>query len=585
MPLILLFLAFIVYFWGYRFYSNRIAKKIGLIENNPTPAVEINDGIDYVPTQTQVVFAHHFASIAGTMPIIGPTIALVYGYIPAWLWLVFGAVFLGCVQDFVVLFVSIREKGKSIAQIINNTLGKLGYGLFLGFTLVMLLLVNSLFLNAAATALTSKTPLTILDLPESQTLLRTVQEKGVTKGVIGGIASTSVIIITICAPMIGYLLYKRKMHWFYGSLFSLFICIASVVFGFRYPVSLQPLYWQIILSVYTLFAAGLAVWLVLQPRDFINVHILYLGILLLGVGTLISSLFKGLSFNFPSLNISEGTKTLGWIWPNLFIVIACGAISGFHCLIAGGTTSKQIKTEKASRQIGYGAMILESILGVLVVITVATSLKDFAYYKQIVHTEQNPILAFSLAVGGILNNSLGVPKVYGAIFGIIMIEGFIATTLDTSIRLNRYLFEELWNILFKGNVPFPLNKITFNSALPVVLMFIFAYSNALVALVKIFGTANQLLGSLALIAVSAWLFLKKKPTIYTVIPALFISLTTIASLIYLQVTNFIPKRNYQLAVIDFLLFILAIGVIVITVRFVVNLTKGKPSSETVSEQI
>jgi len=584
MPLFLLFFAFIIYFWGYKFYSKHLAQKFGLIENNPTPAVEINDGIDYVPTQTPVVFAHHFASIAGSMPIIGPTIALVYGYIPAWLWLVFGAVFLGCVHDFIVLFVSIREKGKSIAQIINNTLGKLGYGLFLGFTLVMLLLVNSLFLNAAAAALTSKTPLAILDLSENQTLLRTVYEKGVVNGIVGGIASTSVIVITLCAPMIGYLLYKRKMHWFYGTLLSLFICIASVVFGFRHPISLQPIYWQIILSIYTLFAAGLAVWLVLQPRDFINVHILYIGILLLGVGTLVSGIFKGLSFNIPALNLTEGTKTLGWIWPNLFIVIACGAISGFHCLIASGTTSKQIKTEKAARQIGYGAMILESILGVLVVIAVATSLKDFAYYKQIVHSpgNSNPILAFSLAVGGILNNSLTIPKVYGAIFGIIMVEGFIATTLDTSIRLNRYLFEELWNILLPGKVPFPLNKIAFNAALPVVLMFVFAYFNALIALVKIFGTANQLLGSLALIAVSAWLFLKKRPTIYTVLPAIFISFTTMASLIYLQITNFIPKKNYLLATIDLLLFVLAIGVIVITVRFIIGVAKGKISTKTAS---
>ncbi len=579
MPLIILFISFIIFFWGYRFYSVHLSKKFGLIEDKPTPAIEINDGVDYVPTHTQVVFAHHFASIAGTMPIIGPTIALIYGYIPAWLWIVFGAVFLGCVHDFSVLFVSIREKGKSIAQIINNTLGKFGFGLFIVFTLVMLLLVTSLFLNAAAMALTSNTPLEILNLPKDQTLLRTIEDNGVTKAIVGGIASTSVIIITICAPMIGYLLYKRKMKWYFGTLLALFICIASVVFGFRHPISMKPIHWQIILSIYTLFASGIAVWLILQPRDFINVHILYIGIFLLGISAIIAGLFKGLSFNFPGLNISDGTKALGWIWPNLFIVIGCGAVSGFHCLVAGGTTSKQLKTEKATRQVGYGAMLLEAILAILVVIVVATSLKDFAYYKTIALTQKNPILAFALGVGGILNNALNIPVVYGTIFGIIMIEGFIATTLDTAIRLKRYLFEELWNILFAGKVPFPLNKIAFNSALAVVLMFLLAYFNALTALVKIFGTANQLLASLALIAVSAWFFLKKRPTIYTLIPAIFISITTVASLIYLLVTNFIPNKNYPLAAIDILLFVLAIGVIIITVKFIRSPSKNTDKKE------
>ncbi|OGC76665.1 MAG: carbon starvation protein CstA, partial [candidate division Zixibacteria bacterium RBG_16_40_9] len=506
--LILFLLAIGLFVIASQTYSKYIGKALGVDPNRPTPAVKFNDGRDYVPTKLHVLFAHHFSAIAGAGPIVGPTLALLYGAVPAWLWIVLGGIFIGAVHDFSALFASLQENGRSMAEIAKKTLGKPGFTLFILFTLIMIVLVTSAFLTATAVSLTSKWPLSKLGAEGNSTFLRTeVTPDGTVLGVIGGIASMSVIIITLLSPLLGYLLYKRKINLILAYGLAALIMAGSVIAGIYYPIRFSTEIWMIILSIYVLFAAGLPVWMILQPRDFINVQILYAGIAGMLAALFIGGI-NGLTIRAPSFNVAEGTKNLGLIWPMLFITIACGAISGFHSMIATGTTSKQLAKESQARKVGYNGMLLECTLAVCVLLTVGSGLL-FTDYKTVVWPEtgkSNPILAFSLAVGYLLNQSCGLSIALGAVFGILLVEGFVITTfLDVAVRLNRYLFEEFWRILFK-QVPKLFQHYWFNSVLAVFLMWLLAYSNTFAALWPIFGTGNQLLAALSLMAVSVWLY-------------------------------------------------------------------------------
>ncbi len=531
--LISLGLALVLFLIASKFYAKYIAKNLGENPDNPTPASKNNDGRDFVPTKRYVVFAHHFSAIAGAGPIIGPTMAILYGVVPAWLWIVFGGIFFGAVHDFTALFISIREQGKSIAEVARKTLGRTGFNLFITFTIFMLVLITSAFLSATAISLTSLWPLSKLGLAQGETILHTVVKNGITYGKIGGIASTSVIIITFLSPALGWLIFKKGIKSLYAYLIAFLICAFSIVMGLMYPVSLSPTIWMIIISVYVLIAAGTPVWLILQPRDFINVQILYGGITLMVISLLLTG-FRGTAISMPSFNLAEGVKSLGFIWPMMFITIACGAISGFHSLVAGGTTSKQVAKEIDARKIGFNAMLLESVLAICVILAIGVGL-SFVDYKSIVWptaqgVKSNPILGFSLAAGHLFNKGVGIPVSLGTVFGILMVEGFVITTLDAAIRLNRYLFEELWTIIFK-KVPAILKKYWVNAGLSVILMWTLGYSNAFSVLWPIFGSANQLLAALALLAVSSWLLLKGKKYFFALFPAIFMVVTTIASLI------------------------------------------------------
>jgi carbon starvation protein len=573
--LILLGISIICFGLAGRFYSRHIARKLGEDPDHPTPAVRFNDGRDYVPTKTYVVFAHHFSAIAGAGPILGPTMAILYGFVPAWLWIVLGGIFIGAVHDFTTLFISMREGGKSMAEVARKTLGDKGFNLFIAFTIVMIVLVTSSFLSATSISLTSLWPLAKIGVREGETFLKTVVKDGIVMGRIGGIASMSVIVITLCSPLLGWLIYKKGLRTAYSYLIASVICVGSVLLGIAHPVTLTPTTWMIIISVYVLIAAGAPVWMILQPRDFINVQILYGGIALM-ILSLFRAGFSGLRVTVPRFNLHEGVQQLGLIWPMMFCIVACGAISGFHCLVAGGTTGKQLSKETDARRVGYNAMLLESLLAVCVLLAIGAAM-SFADYKSIVWPtdpaiKSNPILGFSLAAGQLFNRGLGIPVALGTVFGILLVEGFVITTLDAAVRLNRYLFEELWTILFK-KAPALLRRYWFNSGISVALMWVLATSNAFNALWPIFGTANQLLAALSLLTVSAWLLLRKKKTTFTLVPAVFMFLTTLASLSIL-LASYIRKRNYVLIAADLTLFLLSIGVIGLFVKMFVRKKTG-----------
>jgi carbon starvation protein len=550
-----------------RYYARMVAKELGEDPEHPTPACTVNDGRDYVPTKRYIVFAHHFSAIAGAGPILGPTMAILYGFIPAWLWIVFGGIFIGAVHDFSSLFISMREGGKSMAEIARKTLGPAGFNMFIAFTILMLVLVTSSFLSATAISLTSLWPISKIGVIEGHTFMKTVVKDGVVMGRIGGIASMSVIVITLCSPILGWLVYRRNIRMLYAYLLAFVICVGSILLGIKYPISFNSTTWMIILSVYVLFAAGLPVWFVLQPRDFINVQILYGGILLMVISVLITG-FGGMTVSVPNFNLADGIRSLGFIWPMMFITIACGAISGFHSLVAGGTTCKQLPTECDARNVGFNAMLLESTLGICVLLAIGVGL-SFTDYKAIVWptepgVKSNPILGFSLAAGNLFNHGLGIPVAIGTVFGILLVEGFVITTLDAAIRLNRYLFEELWAIVFV-RPPKIITHFWFNSGLSVILMWILAYSNAFSKLWPIFGAANQLLAALGLLAISGWLLLRKRKYWFAMAPAVFMIVTTLASLVILF-RMYMKQSLYILCATDVLLFVLAIGVIVLAVR-------------------
>jgi len=559
---LVLVISAIAYFFAVKWYGRLIAKLIKVNDNTPTPATAKQDNRDFVPTRFHIVFAHHFATIAGAGPIIGPVVAVLYGFVPAWIWIVLGGIFFGAVHDFMARFASIREDGRSVADITHRTLGKAGFLLFASFTLLALFFVAAAFLNATATALTSKWPLEKLGLDASQSVLRTISNPttGIEEGVIGGIASTSVIIITLLAPFLGLLIYRKNIRALPSYLIATAVAFGSIYIGFQHPVTFDPHTWMIIISIYTFIAAGLPVWVILQPRDFTNVQILYGGILMLILG-IVSTGFQGISISYPATNISAGVKHLGLMWPMLFITLACGAISGFHALVCGGTTAKQVMRQSDSRKIGYGAMLLESMLALLVLLALATSL-NYSDYVQIVWPEpgmgkSNPILAFALAVGGMFHNATGLPLYVGSIFGILMVEGFVITTLDSSIRFIRYILEEVWQVLFK-KVPAILTNHWFNALIAVGGMWALASANTFTALWPIFGSVNQLMAALTLITLTMWLSMHGLKSWFTIFPAIFMAVTTIASLVILLATKYLPAQNYALSSAAILLLLLAV---------------------------
>ncbi len=278
---------------------------------------------------------------------------------------------------------------------------------------------------------------------------------------------------------------------------------------------------------------------------------------------------------------------MGPIWPFLFITVACGAISGFHCLVAGGTSSKQVAREADIKKVAFGGMLLEGLLAIGVLISWWCFIRFMDYVNIVFPTmegaKSNPILAFAAGAGGLLHAAFGIAPLYGTIFGILLVEGFVVTTLDTAVRLNRYLFEELWHVLFR-KVPKVMTSYLFNALLCVILMYVLAYNNAFLVIWPIFGSANQLMASLALIAVSVWLLSRRKTAWFTVLPAIFMMATTIFSLVFLLVEKYIPKHNIMLSVIDVLLILFSLGVIVLALSKWRELRYGAPqgSSEAVS---
>jgi carbon starvation protein len=343
------------------------------------------------------------------------------------------------------------------------------------------------------------------------------------------------------------------------------LSVAERIYGEEATIEDARNIWRWILAAYVFIGCWIPVWLVLQPRDFVNVQILYAGVILLLCGTVVAGWIGEASVELERFaTLDEGAAALkGPLWPFLFITIACGAISGFHSVVATGTTVKQLPRESDVRRVGYNAMLLESFLALLVLMAVASALPK-EMYMAMVWPEAgggNPVLAFALGCGQVFAN-LGIPIDIGAVLGILIIEGFLVTTLDTAVRLCRYLFEELWNAMFSGNVPAVLRSRITNTSLAVGGMLFFAFSAFYQQIWPIFGAGNQLIGALTLTTVAIWLLQRRRAWLFAAIPAAFMVLTTVAAL-WMKMWIDLDGKNYTLAMAGAFLLVLAVGFIIV----------------------
>lgn len=571
---------------AYFVYGRLVGRWLGVDPGRPTPASTVNDGQDYVPTKPVVLFGHHFASIAAAGPIVGPTLAVLYGFLPAWLWILVGVIFIGAVHDFAALFLAVREGGRSVAEVARTTLGTGGFVLYVLFALLLCFLVSAAFLWLAVEALTSHYALADLDLAPDQTIFGTMEVKRgdvvETHALTGGIATVSVIVITLAAPLVGWLLYKKGLSSWKGSLLAIVVCGLSLWLGFENQLRLDPgaevflglSLAQVVLGIllaYCFAAASFPVWLVLQPRDFVNVHLLYVGLAAMVLGILACG-FQGVTISAPAADLEAGAARMGMVWPFLFVTIACGACSGAHGLVCGGTTCKQLANERHAPAIGYGAMLLEALLGLCVIFMIVGPM-GFDQYRAIVWPAgvkgNFAVRGFALAVGRTLNMGFGLPIHHGTIFGVILLEGFVLTTVDTIVRLSRYLLEELWRVVLARPPAWLLHRGT-NTFLAIAVIALLAYTNGYGPIWPVFGAANQLLAALTLVAAAVWLVRRSRKKWFVVLPAVFMTATTVTSLVLLVGRHLLPddpgQRNWTLSIADGVLLALAAGVLFLAAR-------------------
>ncbi|HZG71856.1 MAG TPA: carbon starvation protein A [Chondromyces sp.] len=517
--LTLLAISGIIFIIAYFTYGRYLNKKLGVDPNRPTPAHTMADGVDYVAANKPVLLGHHFATIAGGGPIVGPITAVVFGWIPAVIWIIVGSIFVGGVHDFASLQASIRHRAQSIGAIIKEYIGNRGQILFLAFSIATLMLIVGVFIILVKD--------TFIAVPEA--------------------ATASMLFIGL-AIIFGILVNQLRMNFILASVFGVVAMFASIWIGIKFPLSLGAGTWIVILLVYAYLASVLPVWLLLQPRDYLNSFLLY---------GMIGGAALGILLANPMIKMEGYTgfynETLGFMFPILFITIACGAVSGFHSLVASGTTAKQLDNEKNARFITYGAMLLEGFLAIIAIGAVAyLSQAEFAARM----TELGgPIGAFSAGVGFFMSH-WGIPEVTATTFTALTASAFLLTTLDSATRLGKYGVQELAekrSSLFSNHHIATLTIVAGAGAL--------ALSGTWSSVWPLFGSANQMLGAVALLAVSVWLLKKGVKAWFAIIPMIFMFIVTVAALIVLMQTNFV-SGNFFLAGAAFVLLVLCIFLII-----------------------
>ena len=531
-----LIFAIILIVWlylGYRIYGNFIEKRIVQADKERiTPARELNDGIDYSPAKKTVLFGHHFSSIAGAGPILGPLLGVLYfGWLGALLWVALGSVFLGAVHDYTSLMTSVHNQGKSLADISEKTLGRRTRVIFSLFLWFALALVIAVFAVVASRTLVSQPEIVIPTFG-----------------------------LVFIAMIFGWLINKQSFNVPLATVTALFFLFALIYIGKLYPVELPPQifgmnaqsFWFFVLIVYSLFASSLPVWFLLQPRDYISTWILFVG---LAIG------YLGLIIAHPSINAPafvSFTSKGGPLWPMLFVIIACGAISGFHSVVAGGTTAKQLPDEMAGKLIGFGGMVTEAVLAGLVIFIAAATLvwdpsgaENPLGYHYLMTQLGDPIKAFASGYGQLTSSIPGITLVVGSFFGMVMLNAFVLTTLDTGTRLGRFVFSE-----FAGKRIRLFNNRWVASAIILLFAAVLGATEGYKAIWPVFGASNQLVAALALVVVSSYLIGIKRPTKFTLYPAYFMLATTLAALVY-QGYNFFRAESYLLGAVSVILIILA----------------------------
>ena len=553
--IVLVLIGLFVFFLGYKFYAKYIGDRIYGIQDIDIkmPSKAMEDGVDYVPTKKHILFGHHFTSISGAAPIIGPCVAAYWGWLPALIWILVGTVFMGAVHDFGALVTSVKEKGRSIADIASTTISKRARLMFLTFVILLVWLVLAVFAMAIADLFV---------------------------GIPASVIPINVEIII--AIILGFLIYKKKMDSLILSLIALAMLYFFVWVGTKAPVDFTTSMavqdaknlWIVLLFIYSAIASLLPVWTLLQPRDYINSHQLFVGLGLLFLGIFVAQPVV----DAPALRPLSDPGTPG-LFPLLFVTIACGAISGFHGLVASGTTSKQLEKLSDAKQVGYGGMIGEGTLalastiaavaGISLVTTCnlpavgqVADLSWAVYYDTWAHASSNKATAFVLG-GGALLQSLGIQEGMANTLMAVLVISFAATTLDTATRIQRFILNEFGlTIRFK-----PLSNRYIATAIAIIPAILLAFWNvsdpatgvtrqAGWVLWPIFGASNQMLAALTLMVLSLYYWQKKKPVLPILIPMLLVLMITFTALVA-NAVNFYDQNS-----VLFGLTIILIGLII-----------------------
>lgn len=535
----------VAFYFAYKFYSKYLAEKVYAVDPNfRTPAHELRDGVDFVPTHRHVLLGHHFTSVAGAAPIVGPAIAVYWGWLPAVFWVVLGTIFAAGVHDFGSIVVSARNRGQNIGTLSGKVISARASTLFLLIIFFLLTLVNAVF-GVVMAILFAKNP---------------------------GAVIPALIVIPI-AIFIGQWAYKFGRSIVIPSIIGLLLLYAAIPVGQAYPITVEPLAeviglsvrttWIILIFAYTWIASRLPVWVLLQPRDYINGQQLLVALAVIFTGVLVG----WDTITAPAINTNIAADSPSW-FPFLFITIACGAISGFHSLVASGTTSKQLDKEPEARLVGYGGALGEGALALAAILACTAGLGSAA--------EWNVAYAdFGTASGGALGNfvngvghflgNLGIPTALGATFAVVVVVTFAGTTMDTGVRLQRYIVEEIGELAGLKSIVGRTNLLTTIAVLvPMALALVpggegkgFAFGR----LWTLFGTTNQLTAGLALSIVGVWVLSRNRNPIAALIPLVFLLTMTTWALI-INLVDFFANGDWLLLIMDAGIFVLAAWLIV-----------------------
>ena len=514
--LLIIIVAIVLLLIGYVGYGSWLAKQWGIDPTRKTPAIEKEDGVDYMAAPPAVLMGHHFSSIAGAGPINGPIQASIFGWVPVFLWCIIGGIFFGGLQDFGSLFASIRHDGKSVGEIIKDSMGKKAQRLFIIFALLVLILVIASFVNVVA-----GTFFTAADAPVTF---------GITTNPTGNQTTAMISMLFIVLAIIyGILTNRCGMKTLPATILGLIGIVGIVVFGLNVGLAMSRVQWIVLIGVYIAVASLIPVWIMLQPRDYLSSFLLYAMMAVAVIGIVISAFSGRTEFSIPAFT-GWSTK-IGTLFPALFITVACGACSGFHSLIATGTSSKQLDNEKHAKAIGYGSMLIESALGIVALIAVG-----MVFDSYLAGEFGSPSAAFA---GGIaLMFGEKTSSVYGTIYALLTlsVSVFALTSLDTGTRLSRFMFSELF--LKDGEATWKdakgARKVLAHPLFGTVSMVVIGCILGGLSLSQIwglFGAANQLLAGIALMAVAAWLGNAGKNNKMFYVPMVFMLAATLCSLV------------------------------------------------------
>lgn len=511
--LLLLGIASIILIAAYLLYGRYLVKTWGIDPNAKTPAVEREDGVDFVPSSKWEVFAHQFSSIAGAGPVTGPVMAMLWGWLPAFLWIIVGGIFFGAVQDFGALYASVKSKGKSMGQLIEDYIGRKGRRLFFLFAWLFTLLVIAAFADMVAGTFNG------------------FSADGAQLAPNASAASISILYVFV-AIAFGLFLRKTKIGGWKQAVLAIVLIIAMLALGIAFPIYLDKTSWIYIIFVYIFFASVTPMWLLKQPRDYLTTFLFIAMIAAAVIGVFISN---------PQISTPAYTgfaTSSGYLFPTLFVTIACGAVSGFHSLVSSETSSKQIANEKDMLQVGYGSMLLESLLAVLVIVVVgsltslsASGVLDANLSAMALADGATPFTKFSVGVTGLVAQ-LGLPQEWGLCIMTMFVSALALTSLDAVARIGRMSFQEFFEVDRNENpsgiLRFLTNKYTATviTLLGGYLLSLGGYNN----IWPLFGSANQLLAAMVLIALSVFLKVTGRKGFMLYVPMTLMLVVTMTSL-------------------------------------------------------